>query len=108
MAYNVVIHERAKNDLAEAFGYIHKLAPDAAIRWYHRIQSDLDSLSEMPSRCPMVPECGVLDMELRHLITGKRAGRYRIVFSIDEATQDVHVLTVRHRAMRALEPRDIE
>jgi plasmid stabilization system protein ParE len=108
MAYNVVIHERAKDDIAEAFGYIRKLAPDAAIRWYHRIQADLDSLAEMPERCPMIPECGTLRMELRHLITGKRAGRYRIVFRIIEAEQAVRVLTIRHGAMKALELRDVE
>jgi plasmid stabilization system protein ParE len=107
MAYKVIIQERAERDIWDAFNYIYERAPDAAVPWYRRLKSDIQGLTDMPTRCVAIPDSEKLSMDLRQLIFGKRSGRYRIVFRIIEGQREVHVLTVRHGARKPLEPQDI-
>lgn len=108
MAYKVVVQGRAERDIAEAFDYIFREAPSAALPWYTGLKSAILSLSEMPARCGMAPESEKLGFELRQLIFGKRTGRYRIVFRILKEIEHVHVLAVRHGARGPLELEDFE
>jgi hypothetical protein len=38
----------------------------------------IDSLSQAPARCPVIPEAEELGFPARHLLYGKRGGVYRI------------------------------
>jgi len=52
------------------------------------------SLSEMPHRCPVVPEQSLFPFEVRHLLYGRKPHVYRIVFTIENQT--VYILHVWH------------
>jgi plasmid stabilization system protein ParE len=108
MAYRVIIQPRAEADIATAFSYLADRAPEIANAWYRRVLAEMESLAEMPSRCPMAPESDKVAFELRHLLYGKRPGVYRIVFRIVETAQEVHILTVRHSARKPLSDEDIQ
>lgn len=108
MAYRIIIHPRAEADLATALAYLSERAPEAAVNWYRRVIAEMESLAEMPSRCPIAPETSKLGVELRHLVHGNRPGIYRIVFRVVEEQSEVHVLTVRHGARKPLTEEELQ
>ena len=107
MVCRIVVSDRAETDLEDAFIYLAERSPVAAARWYRHVRIAIESLSEMPARCPLAPETAKLGFNLRHLVIGQHPSRYRIVFRIIEENQEVHVLTVRHGARRPLADEDI-
>jgi len=46
----------------------------------------IDSLKNMPARCPLAPGNEDSDEEMRHLIVGDRIHAYRIVFTTHNET----------------------
>lgn len=113
MAYQIIILPQAEADITEAFTYLSERAPEAAARWYRLIKTEMESLTDMPTRCAFAPEAaklGVekLGVELRHLLYSKRPGIYRIVFRIVEETQAVHILAVRHGARKPLSDEEMQ
>lgn len=104
----MVIQPRAESDIAEAYQYIEKRAPDASVRWYNGIKNAILSLANMPSRCSYAPESEKLQQDLRHLHCGKRTASYRIIFKIIEDLKEVHVLTIRRAARNSLEIGDLD
>jgi plasmid stabilization system protein ParE len=54
----------------------------------------IESLAEMPRRCPAIPEAGEFQEELRQL----HHFSHRIVFAADDPTMTVTVLRVYHAA----------
>ena len=69
------------------------------------------TLSEMPDRCPMIPEADELGHPARQLLYGKRSGQYRIIFDIQEESEDgprVRVLRIWHGSRDALSAADVE
>jgi plasmid stabilization system protein ParE len=108
MAYKLVVLPQAEADITEAFTYLGERAPEIAARWYRHIRAEIESLAEMPARCPLAPQGAKMGLELRHLLYGKRPGIYRIVFRIVEDIQEVHVLAVRHGARKPLTDEDMK
>lgn len=108
MAYKIVVLPEAEIEIKQAFSYISEHAPEAAIRWYRCVREAIESISEMPARCPVTPESAKLNFEIRHLLYGKRPGIYRIVFRIAEEEQEVHILTVRHSTRKSLSQEDMQ
>ena len=108
MAYKVVTQLRAEIDIAEQYLYIVGAgAPEAAARWYRNLKAEIESLSDMPSRCSVAPESEKLGFELKQLLLGKRTGVYRVVFRIVEDLGEVHVLAVRHGARKPIDLSDL-
>jgi len=64
--------------------------PLVAERWVERIFEAIWSLEAFPERCPLVPERGLLEIEIRHRIVGD----YRVLFAVDGRA--VIVIHVRH------------
>jgi len=65
----------------------------------------------MPTRCPVIPEADELGHPTRHLLYGKRTGVYRIIFDIQEESEDgprVRVLRIWHGHRDAITAADIE
>jgi plasmid stabilization system protein ParE len=108
MAYRILIQRRAERDIEEAFLYIEERQPAEANRWYKRLRTRIESLSAKPLRCGSAPEALLLGVEIRQLVIGKRSGKYRVIFAVDEGSQTVDVLTVRHGARKPLHRDDIE
>jgi plasmid stabilization system protein ParE len=98
--YSVIVAIAALQDIAQARLWLAERSPDAAEHWFNRLYDTIGSLEIFPERCPLAPETGFLNVEIRELFHGRRQNKYRILFTIRDA--EVHVLHVRHGARLAL------
>jgi hypothetical protein len=55
-----------------------------AEKWLVRLFMAIDTLSQNPARCSVIPEAEELGFSARHLLYGKGRGLYRIIFDIRE------------------------
>ena len=94
--YDVITQPRAERDIEAAYRWLAEQAPAAANEWFDGISDALDSLGEMPERCPIAPEAKHFKQEVRHLLFGA----YRIIFAVEE--RHVRVITVRHASRKPL------
>lgn len=108
MAYRVSLSTPAENDAYNAFEYIREGAPMHAQNWLIRLFMAIDSLSEAPARCPVIPEAKELGFPARHLLYGKGRGVYRIIFDIRDEERHVRVLRIWHGSRDAITAADVE
>lgn len=108
MTFRVIIQPQAGADIRAAYVYLLTQSPDAAKRWYFGIKAQIESLAQMPLRCPTAPEAETLNFPLRQLLHGKHPNYYRIVFRVLEDAEEVHILAVRHGARKTLTAQDLE
>jgi plasmid stabilization system protein ParE len=111
MAYTVSLTATAEADAYAAFERIRKVAPFHAARWLADLFAAIRTLADMPARCPVIPEADELGRPVRHLLYGKRTGVYRIIFDIQEASEEgprVRVLRIWHGARDHISAEDIE
>ena len=106
MTYRIIIEPTAEREIRSAVRWKTEHASrTVAARWYDGLIAKIDTLRHRPTRCPLAPEDDKFPEEIRELFYGrggKRAHKYRIIFTIrDDA---VHVLYVRHTARDELEP----
>lgn len=95
MAFEVVITPNAEQDATDIFNWLmEQHAGEAGIRWFLRLQDEIQSLAELPRRCKLAPESESLQREIRELIYGNSPYFYRILFTLEEDV--VYVLHVRH------------
>jgi len=95
MAYRVKQTAYADHDLDLILEWLlAQQAGETGIRWFHRLQETLQSLSELPHRCPLAPENAAFPFEVRQLIYGRKPHFYRILFAIEGDT--VVILHIRH------------
>lgn len=66
----------------------------AADRWLEDITEALDSLATLPERCSLAPENDAFGVTIRQLLHGSD----RILFTVSQDTETVHILHVRHQA----------
>jgi plasmid stabilization system protein ParE len=69
-------------------------AGETGLLWLEGLKDALDSLSQLPHRCPHAPESVVFPFEVRQLLYGRKSHQYRVLFTIDADT--VIVLHIRH------------
>jgi plasmid stabilization system protein ParE len=69
-------------------------AGETGLRWFRKMKETINSLSQIPERCPLAPENDEFTYELRQLLYGRKPNVYRILFTIDGDT--VIVLRIRH------------
>ena len=100
MAYRVRLTERSQKDLRAIYAYIQADHSDKALAWYLRLKQEILTLREFPDRCPITPE----DSCLRHLLFGKRAHVYRVIYRVVEAESHVEVLHVRSAGLPEFSP----
>ena len=64
----------------------------------------IESLSQMPKRCPLARENESFSQEIRQLFYGKGRSSYRILFTIleEQDTSTVRILHIRYGAQRNL------
>jgi ParE toxin of type II toxin-antitoxin system, parDE len=97
---------KAEADLEELHRAILAKAPLTAPIWFARLSKSILSLESLPHRCSLAEEADDLGIELRELLFGKRQGCYRILFTIQNQTVEVHHI---RRAVRGrLQPDDLE
>lgn len=98
MTYEVLIVDQAAAEIRAAYEWLLDEAPLEADTWYDGLLEAIDTLAEMPKRCHLAAENEYYAEEIRQLLYGKRQGRYRILFTIEQQT--VAILHVRHAARR--------
>ena len=79
MAYTVKLTALAEADAYAAFERIREVSPDRAEKWLWKLFAAIQTLEEMPARCPLVSEAEELGHPVRHLLYGKRTGIFRIL-----------------------------
>ncbi|MCX6020594.1 MAG: type II toxin-antitoxin system RelE/ParE family toxin [Chloroflexi bacterium] len=110
MAYRIRFARPAIAGANAAFEHIREVAPLTAERWLHGLFAAIQTLEQMPSRCPVIPEAEELGHLARHLIYGQRASAYRIIFDVQEESEEgrrVRVFRVWHGARDAVIAADI-
>lgn len=103
MGYLVNITDRAQLDLDEIYSAIKGEHSATAFRWFNRLERALLTLEQNPERCPITSESA----ELRHLLVGKKANVYRVIYRIAERQRQVDILHIRHGARRGFKNVDL-
>lgn len=73
-------------------------AGDAGLRWLNGLQAAVETLTEMPHRCPLFRTDPRISFEVRQLFYGRKPHVYRILFRIIGDT--VVILRIRHGRRR--------
>ena len=106
MVFRVEIAPRAFNDLDEIADYIKRNGSfRQAQEWFQSIIDAIQTLRDMPSRCPVADESEDLGQEVRVLLHGRRNRKYKVYFSIEHKGRSpgkVCVFHVRHWARKGL------
>jgi len=105
MAYRVELRPRAEQDLETLFRWLVQQAPLRGPQWVARLEEAIDSLREMPERCPIVWEFSQPTITVRKLLFGRYPHVYKIYFTIESNT--VSVLHIRHGARREPKRQDL-
>ena len=88
--YNVEITAAAERDVEEIWIYSADDSPEAATAFIIRLEEQIDTLEQLPERCPLIPENEQLGTSYRHLLHGA----YRTIFRINGKT--VYILRIIH------------
>jgi plasmid stabilization system protein ParE len=105
MAYKVRLTRPAEDDAYAAYDYIREVAPKSCDKWLEELFATIGSLGDLPARCPLIPEAEELGYPARQLLYGKRTGTYRIIFDIQDESEEgprVRVLRIRHASRDAI------
>jgi plasmid stabilization system protein ParE len=97
VTFQIAFSARAEADLDAIMTGIRAKAPLTADGWLARLMATVGSLKIMPTRFGRAAEADALGIELRELLHGKRAGTYRILYTV--MGQTVRIQHVR-RASR--------
>jgi toxin ParE1/3/4 len=98
MAYRVELSRRAELDLLRIFAFIHASESQGAARWFCGLESQIQSLADLPNRGTVAD----YDQDLRFVLYGNKPHIYRILYRIDEESESVAVRHIRHGARKAL------
>jgi plasmid stabilization system protein ParE len=105
MTYQVEISSVAEAEADQAFLWMaQQISQEAAKQWYQGLLHAIESLAKMPRRCPLAPENSAFSVEVRQLLYGKGRGKYRVIFTIIENSNNptVRILHIRHSAKQRL------
>ncbi len=84
--YKVHIYPVAKRDFKEIINYLNTLSSDSALKYYDLIVEKIGSLSQMPTRCPLVHNPVLRKKGYRFLIVKS----YVVFFVVDD-----HMVQIR-------------
>jgi toxin ParE1/3/4 len=97
MACRVELTERAARELTHLYRTINAENATHAHARFNGLERVILSLDENPARGLAIPE----NDDFRHLLYGRGRNAYRITYAIDEHSQVVTVLHIRHGAREA-------
>jgi plasmid stabilization system protein ParE len=107
VAYAIDVLPRALDDIRGAVRRIYgRVSPASAARWHTGVYAKIRTLAHHPERCPLADDAADLGIDLRELLYGRKRNVYRILFTIDGRTVNVH--RVRHAAQDRLAPDDVD
>lgn len=105
MRYFIEISSVAEVEADNAFLRLSQLtSPEKARQWYDGLLLAIESLSQMPKRCPLARENQYFSQEIRQILYGRGRNLYRILFTIVEGEEvsTVRILHIRHAAQQTL------
>ncbi|HLO87876.1 MAG TPA: type II toxin-antitoxin system RelE/ParE family toxin [Nostocaceae cyanobacterium] len=105
MKYEISISSVAEAEADKAFLYLSQItSPEKASQWYAGLLRLIESLSQMPKRCPLARENDYFSQEIRQIVYGKGRNAYRIIFTILEGKEisTIRILHIRHAAQQTL------
>ncbi len=94
MNYRVVITSEALAGIERFLDYIaiDQQAPLNAERWWRKALTAIETLDQLPHRCPLAPENEFRDYTIRMLIVD----RCLFLYTVDERQKTVRVIGFRH------------
>ena len=106
MTHTVVIHPTAKAAVRRNSDWLRRtFSARKADQWLDEIGTAIMGLAVRPDRCPEADEAADLGVDLRVLFHGRRPHVFRVLFTIDGDTVNVH--HVRHAAQDRLTADDV-
>lgn len=105
MKYRIEISSVAEAEADSAFLQLSQVtSPTKASQWYSGLLQAIESLSQMPKRCPLARENEYFSQEIRQLLYGKGRNLYRILFTILEGQEvsTVRILHIRYGTQQTL------
>jgi plasmid stabilization system protein ParE len=105
MPFQVIFRPRARSDITATASWLARSSPTAAARWRTSLFRIVENLETDPNRYPAADEAADLGVELRELLYRRHRNVYRVLFTIDGETVNVH--RVRHASQDRLSPDDI-
>jgi plasmid stabilization system protein ParE len=95
MAFRIEYTHLAQADLDTLLTWlIEQHAGEAGLRWLNGLQAAVETLREMPHRCPLLRSDPRISFEVRRLFYGRKPHAYRVLFRIIDDT--VFILRIRH------------
>lgn len=105
MEYRVEISSVAEAEADDAFVRLSQItSPAKASRWYSGLLQAIESLSQMPKRCPLARENEYFSQEIRQLLYGRGRNSYRVLFTVLERqnVSTVRILHIRHASQKTI------
>lgn len=90
MKYKILISTTSYNQITECVSFVANVSADAAKQLYLEIKKSINSLEEMPERCPLVNELKTIFGATRKLLINN--GRYAALFRINGDTVFINYL----------------
>jgi plasmid stabilization system protein ParE len=98
MKYTVIVTPEAQSNISAAYDYIAQQSPRNAGKWVRGLYKNIDRLEAFPRRFGEAREQAHFQEEIRQVVFKP----HRIIYTIDDATKTVLVVSVRHGKMRAI------
>jgi plasmid stabilization system protein ParE len=112
IAFEVLITDEALADLDLLTEFIRASGSvDTARKWFAGMYAAIESLTEMPARCPLASEAEELGSEVRLLLHGRKNRAFKIYYAIDHETPStgtVRVFHVRHWARKPVSEDELQ
>jgi len=106
VAHTVIVFPQARADVRRNAEWLRRhFSARSADRWNDGIVAAIQTLANSPERCPQADEADEFGIDLRVLLSGRRPQVFRILFTFDAITVNVH--RVRHAAQDRLTDDDI-
>jgi plasmid stabilization system protein ParE len=105
MKYRIEISSVAEAEADSAFLRLSKAtSPVKSSQWYAGLLQAIESLSQMPKRCPLARENEYFSQEIRQLLYGRGRSSYRLLFTIleEQTISTVRILHIRHALQQTI------
>jgi plasmid stabilization system protein ParE len=102
MTYRIEVSSVGEAEADKAFLWMSQIiSTEKARQWYQGLLNAIESLSEMPNRCPLARENKSFSQEIRQLLYGRGRNSYRVLFVVLEEASTVRILHIRHAAQQS-------
>jgi plasmid stabilization system protein ParE len=107
MIFQVNVSPSAMADIENIYLWLKEQNSTFSEQWFNELIEVIDSLAQLPIRCPLAPESQELDIEVRQLLYRKSKRMIvRILFGISGS--QVSVYRIRHTSQQYLSKEDFD